>query len=661
MRRPQPFLFRASPEQFIVYGDLNGPFKLATSEGVPVGLIAPPSNWDASKRALGVAPDYATFQAQQTDRTWWFVQNGAGVISSDEDSGILWPDPLGYQDADAIPIGLDLQVPGLGTIQSKGGVGCDLSHVDLTGAQLSGVDLSRANLQNANLTGAKLVGAILDGADLSGAILSGADLSGAQLKGATLSTDLTQAIFNSLPVFSNEQSGPTSFKNATLKFTLLGRNWSYLDLTGARFVDTPAGLDLTQLQAIHVKAPGINLSGTKLCGAVLSDADLGGATLTGADFTGATLTRTDFSGATLLGAKFIHCDLTQATFSPNPTFGTEKEPASLAGATIKYALIGQNWSYLDLTGTTFAGGLPVDHTRRVDLTGLHATRTKVPNINLSGAKLVNADLTGADLTGADLAGADLSGAKLLGGALLLKAVLLGANLTGAHIDAKLGGEDRSLAANLTYAFLEHTIIDSDDLSGVDFSFATLIGTSFTAPKVALEQAGFANAYLENVTFGSNPVLRGTNFANACLISCNLTGADLSPSASGSIQTKLEGAFIQGAMYSGASLQGADLANAVVAFDHGSIQTQYCGADGKPTSPWPMRYEATTGLDETTLKDDTVCPNGITYATNKQAGKTLTQMLTLNASDVPTKWGPVGCKSWAQVLEEARAARLVRRP
>ena len=110
--------------------------------------------------------------------------------------------------------------------------------------------------------------------------------------------------------------------------------------------------------------------------------------------------------------------------------------------------------------------------------------------------------------------------------MLYNAILLGANLTGAHIAAKLGGMDKTLAANLTYAFLKHTIIDSADLSGVDFSFATLIGTSFTAPKVLLEQASFANAYLENVTFGSNPVLRGTNFANTCLINCNLTGADL---------------------------------------------------------------------------------------------------------------------------------------
>ena len=153
-------------------------------------------------------------------------------------------------------------------------------------------------------------------------ILSGADLSGAKLGGATLSTDLAQAIFNSPPVFSNDQTNPTSFKNATLKYTLLGQNWSYFDLTGAKFVDSPEGLALTGLQAIHVKAPGINLSGAKLIGAALSNADFSGAILTGADFSKATLTKTDFTGSTLLGTKFINCDLTQATFSPNPAFGT---------------------------------------------------------------------------------------------------------------------------------------------------------------------------------------------------------------------------------------------------------------------------------------------------------------------------------------------------
>ena len=152
---------------------------------------------------------------------------------------------------------------------------------------------------------------------------------------------------------------------------------------------------------------------------------------------------------------------------------------------------------------------------------------------------------------------------------------------------------------------------------------------------------------------------GANFDNACLISCNLNGANLSPSASGSIQTKLTGAFLQGAQFAGTKLQGADLANAVVALKPGTVQTQHCDGQGKLSMLWPMNFPATTGLDEQTLQPDTVCPNGRTYAANRHEGLTREQMLAV--SHPRSEWTPVGCKPSARELERAKAARLAPAP
>lgn len=629
---------------FIVYGDIeNGSFQLASDDGVPMGLV---TGEETPRDKLNAEP----FECQHLEKTTTFAtihvdhtkQSTFGPSFNCNNQGILsCLYPVMEYDAAALfivdkpppKVVFDLffafkqTVPGLSTIKSKGGPGCDLSYVDLTNAELSGVDLTGANLQQANLTGAKLIGAKLDGADLSGA----------NLGGATLSTDLTKAIFNAPPIFSTDPNNLTSFKNAKLNYSLIGLNWSCLDLTGASVVGMPA--DLTNLKAAHLTALRIDLSGKKLVNAVFTNA-----TLTGANLTGAILDGTDLSGAKLEGAT-LSADLTKAIFNTPPIFSTNPNNlTSFKDAKLKFSLIGLNWSCLDLTGAAVVG-MPVDLTnlKAAHLTalGIDLSQKTLVGADFSYAKLANSFFNGAVLTGAVFTGADLSGAKLLngtqlGGAHLDMANLSGADLTGAQLIGVTG-----VAASLTYAFLSTTCFDKADLKGVDFSGATLIETSMQ-DTTSLERARFTGAYLNTVKFQGKQVnLRGANFANACLINCQLTQANLGPS--GDSAATMLGAFLQGANLSGVILTSANLYGAVVAFDPGRIDVSYCDSDHKKTDPWRTPYPATQtdALEESIKAGNCTCPNGKTYSINFQEGLTFKQMCHIEKD--PTCWTPDRCK------------------
>jgi uncharacterized protein YjbI with pentapeptide repeats len=522
--------------------------------------------------------------------------------------------------------------------------------IDLSGAILAGAQLQHANLSGAVLTGANLSGAVLDGANLSGAVLTGAnltgaildgtDLSGAKLEGATLSTDLTKAIFNTHPIISTDPNHLTSFKKATVNLSkMLGLNWTKLamDLTGATIVD----VNLTNLQASGVTALGIDLSGKTLADAVFTNA-----TLTGANLTHAVLNGTDLSGAKLQGAT-LSTDLTKAIFNAPPIFSTDPNHlTSFKNATLNYALIDLNWSFLDLTDATVLK-MPAD------LTNLVAIHTTALGINLSGKTLVNADfsyaelakatfntpLTPAVLTGAVFTGADLSGAKLLGtqlgGAHLDMTNLAGADLTGAQLIGATG-----VAASLTYAFLNLAIFDGADIKGADFSGATLVETS-VKNTTSLEGAKFTGAYLNSVDFdGARPNLQGANFANACLISCNLAQANLGPS--NDVPATFEGAFLQAANFSGVTLTGANFSGAVISSGKGEIDTYHCDQDHSKTAfPTTMRWDTATRVEDAIKAGNCTCPNGNTYQHNLQQKLTFKQMCQLQEKQ--TCWTPSKCK------------------
>jgi uncharacterized protein YjbI with pentapeptide repeats len=325
----------------------------------------------------------------------------------------------------------------------------NLSGANLTGAVLNFAVPDGGNLSNANLTGAslagvnlgaqpalKLTGANLSGADLSLTRLPGADLTGTILAGTNFTgQDLSQVKFSSPLQQSTDPDHPTIFKNCTLPYTVIGLNWSCLDLTGATITGTPTSLK--GLKANNMLRPQANFNG-----ATLDGADFTGATLDNAQFTGASLrAQVNFKGALLVGAVFTHAVLDQASFQAAALGGLQLSQA----ANFSYAYVSNcDFTQASLYGVIFAGATLVSGNV------LQATTPGLQEADFSNAYLPDADFTGASLQGAKfdgafmvactLSNADLSPAQQgaisasLAGACLQGAALDGTNLAGANLD-----------------------------------------------------------------------------------------------------------------------------------------------------------------------------------------------------------------------------------
>jgi hypothetical protein len=86
-----------------------------------------------------------------------------------------------------------------------------------------------------------------------------------------------------------------------------------------------------------------------------------------------------------------------------------------------------------------------------------------------------------------------------------------------------------------------------------------------------------------------------------------------------------------------NLAGANLSNAAITDARGMIMQNYYGEDGTVTTPAPMHYQASDFPVAASFSDETVCPNGDTYAVNVDASLTIAQMMV--APHPPTSWAP----------------------
>ena len=394
------------------------------------------------------------------------------------------------------------------------------------------------------------------------------------------------------------------------------------------------------IEPTEVKPP--TLTGCKLGQANLSGAHLEGmdlttpASLTGANLSGAHLADATLSGVDLTGTNFAGCDLSTTHFSPLKRSTDPNNPTIFAKCTHPYAVIGLDWSCLDLTATTIVG-LPTD------LTGLVAVGTRRPN----------GDFTGYILDGANFSSATLDNALFVGAKLRLaqgqKVTFAGARLTGAHFTravldqvqftpAALGGVRLNQAAAFSFSFISNCDFTGSNLYGVSFASATLLSGNVLAGATSLQQASFANAYLPNADFtGAN--LQGAKFDGAFMVECVLTNADLTPAEQGAIAASLTSACLQAAALQGTKLGGADLTDAAITNAKGQINQQYYDENGKLTPMFPMRFPAGVFPAVSSFSDDTTCPDGFTYGTDINNGKTIEQMMT--AENPPTQWKPVG--------------------
>jgi len=284
--------------------------------------------------------------------------------------------------------------------------GAELIEADLTKAKLFHANLTKANLEkalmlgcqfeNADLTGANLQDAQLNNAHLGNATLKNTNLSGANLENSVIEQREFKG-FNfskanlKLVNFNNADLSEADFSNATLHET----QFNSANLTKAVFT----GADLTNAilqnanltEAILIEANleeaqlhSANLNNAKLQKANLKTTKLYFATLTNANLNGVTAQDANFQGADLEDAKLINADLTSANL----------DEGAKDGKSIKTKLINVNLTGAIISHAQFSNA---------DLTNADLTNTTAHRAQLSNAITARTKFNGADLTNAQMA------------------------------------------------------------------------------------------------------------------------------------------------------------------------------------------------------------------------------------------------------------------
>ncbi|HYH55050.1 MAG TPA: pentapeptide repeat-containing protein, partial [Anseongella sp.] len=315
--------------------------------------------------------------------------------------------------------GAKFQGRGLEANRGQGYPPCSFTGANLRGAQLDNCRADGCPFSNADLTGARLAGASLRYADFRGAVLAGAnladtDLNGADLRGADLrgtnfsGADLRRVRIDETTQFGRAPENRTVFRGAIVPYSLLGKDWRYLDLSGTRFEGWPVqeggAWDLEDLAAE---------------GAVLRRLDLRGANLRGAN-----LDRTVLQESNLAYANLSHASLEDAVLAGS----NEADACSLAFAT--------------LTGADLSGA---------DLSKANLSYTRLDGASLDRTMLVLTNLNGAYLTGADFS--NVSG-NALQGCSFEGACLVNSNFQGTRVGAYAGKATSFLGACLQGADFE---------------------------------------------------------------------------------------------------------------------------------------------------------------------------------------------------------------
>jgi len=453
--------------------------------------------------------------------------------------------------------------------------GSDYSWADLSHETYSGFAMPQANFTFADLTNTLFRGSTLTGAIFDNALMNGTNFNGAHLEGARLSD---MATFDNLVLLN------AFLANASLD----GIDFTEFDFAGASFANknlppaTFVGATLTNANFTGCNLTGVDFSSVKS----LAGANFTNATLDSAIFQGvSSLTGVDFTGASMAGTNFSGLDLTAATFSATPSFSTDPNNlTNLSGATLDAALIGANWTCLNLASATI-NNLPAS------ITNLNATSSILNGLTLTNMSLVSAIFSGAQIRGVSFASTDL---------------------TFATFDSAANGEadDTYSAVSFAGANLMDANFSGALMSGAAFTSAFFWGGTATLDGATISGADFANAYLPGLGFGNlqqNQCL-GVTFDGACLVNAVFDGADLR--TNGLKPASFVKTALQGASFAKANLDGCNLTDAAVATaSSGSLQITIAIPPSTTPSKEPLQYEqATTGLEAAT-SIATFCPSG----------------------------------------------------
>ena len=338
------------------------------------------------------------------------------------------------------------------------------------------------------------------------------------------------------------------------------------------------GLDLSTVDFTEIDFAGCSLKGTDFSNSNLTGAVLKGTELTAANFSGAILTGTGFAGAVMHGTKFDGVDLTSTDFGPAPNFRppvivapTATNPrTSFAKATLPAALIGLNWTMLDLSETELIG--------TGDLSGVNAqyARLSGTGLNLSGIKLIGSNFSNADIGGDSDTPLDFSNSHFsetldepistFESATLRNANFSNAKLVGANFKNVQGSRtDTDRGANFSSAYMVNAVLTEANLVKANFSGAQLYGTA-QMDHANLQEADFSNSILAGLNL-DQAHLRGAVFDGAILVNASLREVVLTPTVDGN-ETSFVGANLIGTDFSRAHLDSANLDNAVVALSQG---------------------------------------------------------------------------------------------
>lgn len=409
----------------------------------------------------------------------------------------------------------------------------NVSGQDLSGWNLDGADFAWAVLCGTKLTSANLSGANLQNANLQGAILTNSDLTNAQMQGTCFdNTDTTSAKFSLPPAFSHDPTNATSFVNATLDYNVLGKNWSYLNLSQATFINLP--LDLSDLQAVYTLLKGFTqLQSRKLTRANFTNADLSAANLIYAN-----LSNANFTNATLTAANLSRANLTGATLQNAFLYGTQLSYATLDDAKLKGAQLGSAQVPFTLL-LEFQESLD-----QAQITDALRQFFAQKNMKLSAE---------ANLT------VQQTGHKWL--------IIDGKNKYDIiNQGTQLNVYPYLTAAVLANAMMRNAVFTNANLYAANLSGVQWYGSGAAADGANLEEVDLSNANLGSMNF-SQTKLYGATLDYAILINANLQGAHLTASASNK-QTSLASASLQGCNLTAAELGSAVLTNAAIALENG---------------------------------------------------------------------------------------------
>jgi uncharacterized protein YjbI with pentapeptide repeats len=453
------------------------------------------------------------------------------------------------------PIQISQITPSLAAVQAKGNCdGGDFAWVDLTNQTLDKVSLIGSNFSHCNLTNFKFLNCGMRRAVFDHCTAPGADLSGSDLAGASLNqVDLTGVVANPIPELYLKPLQPpapdnprTSFAGSKLKQSLIGNDWSMLDLRGTTILDlsSPLSSESNPLWAKHSLLTGLNhnnfshhlLPYASFDNAVLDSVNLNDCDLTHASFIQASMHGTVLSNATLKNANMtgaqlgslghlftlpggyeVHLDAGPAVNAALREQFEQHGITPCANAALETMATGRFWQLNDLDNE-------IIYTVRLEMK-TNSTQALTVYQPAVAASLVNAYMPDAILTGANLFGITANNIQFYGSR---------ARLDGA-------------------AILEEAKLNGSNLSTVNFTQAQLHGINLS--NCHLFNAKFNKANLSPSAFGgvadlSNSNLQGADFTGAQLYSANLTNAAVAINVPTKVIAKQGGVYLFSLPYNG---------------------------------------------------------------------------------------------------------------